>query len=953
MGDVYLAEDMRLRRRVALKVLSPNYTNDDNRLRRFEQEARAASALNHPNILTIYEIGQYKQTHFIATEFIEGETLRQHLTRARMGIKDLLDVTIQVASALAAAHKAGIVHRDIKPDNIMLRPDGYAKVLDFGIAKLTEEQSGERRADPLDEPALINTDSNIVLGSPSYMSPEQARGLKIDARSDIFSFGVVLYEMIAGRKPFEGATPSDVIASILHNDTPWLPLETGHIPEGLKLIVKKALIKDKEARYQTAAELANDLRSLRQRIETGAEVSETSKDGLQKEPRVTQATNVTSRERSFHSAEITRALTATGPKALLGVIKRHKNFAALLVLLAVMVSAAFWYFTRRSEVLNERDSILLADFANTTNDPVFDGTLRQALAVQLGQSPFLDVFSDERSRETLRYMNRSPDERLTVPVAREICQRHGLKCLLTGSISPLGSHYVISIEAVNAYTGDVIAREQVQAEGKEHVLKALGGATSKLREKLGESLPTIQKFDAPIEQATTSSLEALKAYSLGNEQQNRARYIEAIPFYKRAIELDPNFALAHARLAVAYDNSRQPEPAAEHAARAYELRDRVSERERFFILWRYNSSATRDWDKTIEALELWKQTYPRDIEPHNTLAFYYNQIGQFDKAIQEAEEAIRLNPNKAQPYSNLGQALTCLGRFDESKAVYERAVANNIDSTSYRWGLYLIAFAQGNRELMDQQIGWMSGKPNEHEALDWQAKTHTFLGQFNSARAFSDRATELAEQRGLKELAAQFAARAKLRAAVTGACDQNRAQVPAADASENIPPGTELSLALALCGATSQPLASVAEQARRFPNDTPLNRLWLPLIRAVIHINRNSPGEAIEALQQTSQYEMGYAAGFWPAYLRGRAYLQLGRGSEAAAEFEKVIGNRGININSNLYPLAHLGLARAAALSGDVARSRKAYEEFLLLWKDADPDNPTLRKAQEEYKRLK
>jgi serine/threonine protein kinase/Flp pilus assembly protein TadD len=958
MGEVYLAEDTRLGRRVALKILSPEFTSDEERLRRFEQEARAASALNHPNIITIYEVGLDKDTHFIATEFIEGETLRRRVSTAKMSLPDALDVAIQVAGALDAAHRAGIVHRDVKPENIMLRPDGYAKVLDFGIVKLTEkftEQQSTYSASPENATVLlVNTDANMVMGSPSYMSPEQARGLKVDARTDIFSLGVVIYEMVAGKRPFDAETASDVIATILERNPPPLAHHTIGAPEALEWIVSKALRKNRDERYQSARGLLNDLRALKQRVEFEVELERSVSAGPMATVRVAHTAVTTVKDLAAESDEMSAAQTLSSAEYIVTEFKRHKKAVGLIIIALMVALTAAWFYFRKPQVLNERDTVLLADFVNSTGDVVFDGTLKQALAVQLEQSPFLNIFSDERIRETLRYMSRSPEERLTIPVAREVCQRQGLKALLTGSISSFGSNYVISLEAMNAYTGDVIAREQVEAENKEQVLRALGSATLKLRERLGESLRMIEKFDAPIEQATTSSLEALKAFSLGNEQQNRARYLEAIPFYKRAIELDPAFALAYTRLAVAYDNSRLLELAAESATKAFELRDRVSERERYFISWRYYSSATREVDKTIEVLELWKQTYPRDIVPHNTLSFHYTQVGQFDKAIEEAREAIRLNPTRPQPYSNLGLALMCMNRFDEAKDVYQQAVAQNLDTTGHHWGLHLIAFAQGNADLMNEHLGWMSGKSNEYEALDWQATASSFSGQLRKARELSEHAINLAKRKNLTEVAAQFASRARLRAAATGACEGAEIEVSnAADLGRTNTSVIDESLALALCGRMSEAQSLIEEQSRRFPQDTLFNSIWLPTIRALIEINRNNPAQAIQLLQATKRYELGYAAGFWPTYARGLAYLRQRAGSEAAAEFQRILNNRGVNINSNLYSLAYLGLARATTLTGDKVKARNTYEDFFKLWKDADPDVPALQQARQEYEKLR
>ncbi|MEW6129299.1 MAG: protein kinase [Acidobacteriota bacterium] len=957
MGEVYLAEDKNLGRRVALKILSSGFTGDDGQLRRFEQEAYAASALNHPNIITIYEVGIDQTTHFIATEFVEGETLRQHLSRSKPSLKELLDIAIQIASALAASHEAGIVHRDIKPENIMLRRDGYIKVLDFGIAKLTEHFNEKRSAQAENTGeatlAVVNTDSNVVLGSPSYMSPEQARGVNIDARTDIFSLGVILYEMATGKRPFEGETSFDVIAAILNQEPVPLTKISEELPEAINRIVMKMLKKDRNERYQSAQELINELRSLEYRVKHRYELGHAAGSDSYTTREMVSKPVITVKETAQDSFAM-GATTGSISQQILVKVKENKIVTAALALLVIGAIVALWVFPRKTAVLNERDTVLLADFTNTTRDAVFDGTLRQALAVQLEQSPFLSIFSDERIRETLRYMNRSPDERLTVPVAREICQRQGLKALLTGSISSLGSHYVISLEALNAQTGDAIARQQVEAESKERVLTALGNAASNLREKLGESLRTINRYDAPIEQATTSSLEALKAFSLGSEQQTRGRYLEAIPFYKRAVELDPNFAMAHARLAVAYDNSRQSELAAASATKAFEMKDRVSEREKLFISWRYYSLTTRELDKIIEVLELWRQTYPRAAEPPNTLAFYYAQMGQFERAIEEAQAAIQLNPTRAQPYSNLAIALMCLNRFDEANATYEQALAQGLDSVGYHWGLYLIGFTHNDAQAMQKEIDFLTGKPNEYEAVDWQAKSKTFSGQLEKARALSNHAIDLAKQRGLNEVASQFAISATLREAVTGSCQQTATGVASAMALAKTNAAIiEGALALAMCGEATQSLNLINEQVKRYPKDTLLNAVWLPTVKAIVELRRNNFTGAVELLETARRYEKGYAAAYWPLYVRGLAYLGARDGTRAETEFRKILDSPGVNVNSGLYSLAYLQVARAIALSNDKAQSRKAYEDFFAIWKDADANLPILQQARREFEKFK
>ncbi|PYS56898.1 MAG: hypothetical protein DMF74_27450 [Acidobacteria bacterium] len=644
---------------------------------------------------------------------------------------------------------------------------------------------------------------------------------------------------------------------------------------------------------------------------------------------------------------------ASSTAYIVGEIKRHKTAVAVIALAVVLIAVAiaFVWSSRKSATLTDKDTILLVDM-NTTGEPVFDGTLKQALAVQLGQSPFLNIFSEDRVREALKFMGRSPDERVTRDVGREICQRQGLKAMLVGSIASLGNHYVITLEAINGQTSDAIASEQAEAENKEQVLHALGEAAMKLREKLGESLQSIQKFDAPIEQGTTSSLEALKAFSLGVEQQLKGKYLEAIPFLKRATEIDPNFALAYARMASIYYNSRQFDLAAEASQKAYELRDRLSEPERLYISAGYYDNVTGELEKYLETLELWKRTYPREAAPHNNLALKYNELGQFDKAREEAREAIRLNPNSASGYSLLAIALVGLNRFDEAKEIIKQALAQKLETSAMRRTLYRIAFVQGDATTMKEQIEWINGKPDEYLAQSWQAETVAFSGQLRKAKEFSNHAFELAAARDLKDVAAQIAAGAAARDALLGDCRLVKEQTAKALGISHrqltmVPAGN----ALATCGELSQAQTIIDELVKRFPKDTLLNKVSLPLVQARIELHRGNPAQAIQLLETTRPFE-GYAL-FQIAYFRGQSYLNQQKGADAAAEFQKILDYRNWQTGSPLYPLAQLGLARAAALTGDTTKARKAYQDFFALWKDADPDITILQEARRESEKLK
>jgi serine/threonine protein kinase/Flp pilus assembly protein TadD len=920
MGEVHLALDARLGRKVAIKLLPAEFTTDAERVRRFAQEARAASSLNHPNIITIYEIGEAEGAHYIVTEFVEGETLRQRLTAApqqRMKLAEAIDFATQMAAALSAAHEAGITHRDIKPENVMVRRDGYVKVLDFGLAKLTEPQALtiETQAATV---AGGSTESGMVMGTPRYMSPEQARGEKVDARTDLFSLGVVLYEMIAGRTPFAGATPSETIAGILRDEPPPLAEE---LP-ALGRIVSRALRKDRAERYQSAKDLLDDLNHL--------------KEELMVEKFVASPAGGSSRRQTLPSAS--------------GTTNKRRWLIALSGIILMIAAIAAWFYFKRATALTEKDTILLADFENQTGEEIFDGMLKQGLAMQLEQSPFLHLFPEARVQHTLRLMGRSPEEPVTAKTAREICERENLKALIAGVIAPLGSHYVITLEAINSQSGETLVREMVEAESREQVLRALSQAATRLRERLGESLSSIEQFDRRIEDATTQNLEAFKAHSLGVEHAHRGKFIEAIPFFRRAVELDSNFAYAWSLLSIMHWATGRSALAAEYAEKAYALRDRVSEYEKFRIVFRHHLLVTGDVHKGIETMRMQKRTFPHNPAGPLDLALAYNLIGQSEPAVAEAREAISLYPYFVAPYRELTRALIRLNRFAEAKDALAQALQRQLEATEFHTFLYQIAFADGDAVGMQGQIGWARGKPDEYVALDWQTQAAAFAGQWRKAQDFSRRAIDLAARGETIEVAARYAAEQALRSAVFGDCQRVKADAAKGlnlERSRATLP--RAALALALCGEAGQVKSLIDELTRRYPADTVINELWLPAIRAAIDLQRGNAAQAIEQLQVASRYEA--AAEFWPQYLRGRGYLKLGRGAEAATEFQKILDHRGYAPLSPLYPLAHLGLARATALAGDLARSLKAWEAFFAAWKEADPDLPILSAAKRDYQK--
>lgn len=946
MGEVYLAQDTKLDRKVALKILPAEVAAHPNRMKRFVQEAKAASALNHPNIVTIYEIEQIDSLNFIAIEFIDGETLRQRIAKA-VKLGEVLDVAIQTASALSAAHAAGIVHRDIKPENIMIRPDGIVKVLDFGLAKLSERTDTSQVDSEVATKALVQTEPGTVMGTVAYMSPEQARAQSVDARTDIFSLGVVIYEMVAGQAPFSGPTKSDLIVAILDREPLPLARSARDAPDEMERLVMKALAKDRDDRYQTVKDLLIDLRNLRRKLDVDAEINRSAPPEFHASKTSNQS------QTTLATASGSAPATAQGSTAhdfIVSGIKTYKLVAVLTLAILIVAAAAFFFYRNRAPALTEKDTILLSDFTNTTGDPVFDGTLKQALAVNLRQSPFLNLFADDRVRETLKMMNRSPDERVTPAIGREICLRQGLKAMLTGSIATLGRNYVINLEAVNAKTGEVLSSEQTEVESKEQVLRSLGQAATRLREKLGESLSSIQKFS--LEQVTTPSLDALKAYSLAGEQNRKGKYFESISFTKHATELDPNFASAYSLLAADYTNTNQPGLAAEAARKAFELREHVSERERLLIADQYYSKETGELNKAVEALELCLQTYPRDQEALHNVGYRYSLIGRNEEAIEEYSEALRLNPTLGITRTNLALSFLRLNRFEEARVTGEQVVAEKFDSVSVHRYLYWLAFIRGDTATMQEQVDWASARPGEYDHLNWQAGAAAFAGQWQKARELSNRAAGLAQQRNLPEEAANSVSSNAEWAVVFGQCQQSRAEIARAATLS----GTTLSflragMALALCDDAAQAQALNDEAIKRYPKNTIVNEIYLPLIRAELEIQRGNRTQAVQMLQAVSRYES--VSFYYPNYLRGQTWLGERNGAGAAREFQTIVDHRGWSPLSPLYPLAHLGLARAAVLQGDTPKARKEYQDFLALWKDADSDLPILIEAKKEYEKVK
>jgi serine/threonine protein kinase/predicted Zn-dependent protease len=939
MGQVYLAHDTsELDRPVAIKLLPAEIAADPKWMQRFIREARTVSALNHPNVLTVYEFGVHDSTRFMATEYVEGVTLREHLKGNRLNLHEVLDIGMQVAAALNAAHEAHVIHRDIKPENIMLRRrDGIVKVLDFGLAKPVKQDG-----DSAGTGTLLQTETGIVMGTVSYMSPEQSLALKtLDYRTDIWSLGAVLYEMIAGRVPFDS---KDLLRQILDiQEKPHEPLSklVEHVPEQLERIIDKALAKNPDERYQTATDMLIDMRNLKRQLENAAENDRTAlfHQPLSAPPATTQQSG---------------PYPVSSAEYIVNQVKLHKR-GALIVLGVVALAAIvtlFWYVThKRATVLTDKDTILLTEFDNKTGEEVFDRTLRQGLAVQLQQSPFLDIFPETRTRATLQLMSLSPDERVTRERAREICQRQGLKAFIAGTIVKFERNYSITLEALNGQTGDQLALVQVEAEGKDQVLKALSRAATELREKLGESLSSIQNFDAKLE-VTTSSLEALKEYALGRSEQDRGQSFKAIGFYKRATELDPNFAVAWLGLALQYANTSQPGLAAECLSKAFALINRVSEDERARITYFYYQIVTGELEKAIEAQEAYARSYPREARGPGNLGNLYSITGQFEKSVAATSEAQRLNPNTTIWSGNLAEALIGLNRFDEARDVCQRAIEQKLDSTSIRERLFTVAFVTGDQNGLQQQVDWARGRTDEYRAAYWLTLSSSFRGQWQESNRHLRRAMDLALRAEAKEVVAGYTADQAVRAAWLGKFSQSLTLAQSAlnlERNRNVLTRAALAFALAGDAAKAQPL--IQELEEKHPKDTMVNQVWLPEIKAVIELHKNNAQTALELLELTKRYEA--AAVFSPQTVRSMVYMKLGQGAQAAAEARQILDRRGQGPLSLLWPLAYLTLARASAMQGDTAQASKSYQDFFALWKDADFDVPILIEAKKEFEKLK
>jgi eukaryotic-like serine/threonine-protein kinase len=926
MGEVYRARDTRLDREVAIKVLSAGLTSSDLARERFQREARTIAALHHPHICAIYDVGETPEEQaFIVMEFLQGETLEVRLRKGPLDLPMLLETAIALADSLAAAHAAGIVHRDIKPANVFLTAWG-PKLLDFGVAKAAPRVAGADSVTQMDAARPMLTAEGAAVGTLAYMSPEQLRGDEVDARTDVFSLGLVLFQMGTGRPAFSGATAAVVAAAILHEKPPTPSTLRPELTVRFDEIVLKALEKDRTLRYAHVADLRADLQRLKRDVET--------------------------------AAIGTAADRATAPTS----VRRVNWWLAAAALVAIAAAGGGYWYSRRPAPLTDKETVVLADFANTTGDPVFDGTLRQGLAIQLQQSTFLSLTTDTRIQQLLRLMGQPEGAKLTPAIAREICERMGGGAVLEGSIASLGAQYVLGVRASGCRSGSVLGEEQEQIAKKEDVLNALSGIASRLRVRLGESLSTLDEHNRALPDVSTASLDALKAYSAGLQLRGQAR-LRAIEQYKRAVELDDRFAVAHAQLGTTYSIAGESVLGIQHTTRAFELRERATDNERFFITATYHRQVTGNLEQALQAFDLWAQTYPRTFDSYGLASgFVTKGQGRYEGCIERAAKAEAVDPQAPFGYLNAAACYMYLDRLDEAAAALQRGVDRKTAGPNFIPYYFFLAFLRGDDAAMEREFARARGQDVEADLTNTKALALARSGRLQLAGSFARRAIELAQNARERGRAAIFQAAPAVWLAFFGNVAEARR---AAGMALNFSTGRDVTyaaaFALALSGELSRSQALLKDLEARFPQDTTVNISYLPALRGLIALQQGKPAEALQKLEPALPNEFAlpgtaFIADFgslYPAYVRGQTYLAARRPADAAVEFRKIISHRGLVLVDPVGAVARVQLARALAASGDTAGARVAYEDFLTLWKQADPDVPLLKQAQTEAAKLR